>query len=648
MKIEIYKLVIKNGKGIKSFSHDFGGKSAEISGENGTGKSTVMDMYLWLFSGKNGDLSASFNILPLASDGSRIDHVDAEVSAVIKIDNKKIELKKIHRQKWTKKRGSATEEYTGNTTDHYWDGVPISQTEFNNRLASIIDDSLFRTLSDVRYFCGALKPDQRRQVLIDLCGDVAPSDIFAANPKLAELDGIMSEHDLVDHKKILNQRRKRINKRIDEIPGNIKELKGMIADVSGYDPVALRKELDDLDAKIKENTHKIGELSSGVELPNLRKLLIEKNTELSKVESEMRYATANDVNIQIALKAEIEHNLITAKQIKQNAEFDLKNLERRLIANEAQREDLKKQWQESNATSFKPSPSCFACGQMLPEDQIASQLETWNTQKAEKLRQINSLGTALYKEYQEISAKKESLTDELNIAVKNITDSEDQLKKIDEKIHQINNDYQKKYAEKQSLIVHDADQIEKHIESLKESLLPDKMLLQSKINALEDEKDVVDAKLREITHAEKTTKRIAELKAEQKDLIAEYQKSEHELWMIDEYGRKRSEYIEDKVSGHFKIVQWKLFEEQQNGGIRDICEPLVNGVPYNSDLNYGAKILAGLDCIETLATHYDVRVPVFIDNAESLSKDGIVVTWPEQFIKLKVVDHQKELKIDKI
>lgn len=647
MKIELHKLEIKNGKGIKLFSHDFGGKSAEISGENGTGKSSVADMYYWLISGKNSDLSASFNILPLAPDGSRIDHVDAEVSAVLKIDKKKIELKKVHRQKWTKKRGSATEEYSGNTTDHYIDGVPISQSEFNKRLADIMDDSLFRTLSDVRYFCGSLKPDQRRQILIDLCGDVAPSDIIAANPELAELDSIISEHDLADHKKILNQRRKAINKQIDQIPGNIKELSGMIADVSGYDRDALQKQLDGLDDQIKDNIYRIGELSSGEALHKLKNELIKANGELSQLEHETRYAQTNAISVETVKIDEIESKLKDDKQSLLNADKVLKEIGQQMIENEAKRSDLKKQWNEANAMSFSPSSSCFACGQLLPDNQIAEQQDKFNGKKAEKLRQINDLGKSLFDSYQHLTKQKEELSALTDITEKRIAGYEELIVEIENKIHKINNAHQKEYAAKQIEINKKIEQIENNIAELDENILPDKQLLKTKIAALEHEKDIVDSKLRELTHAEKTNKRIAELKAEQKDLITEYQKSEHELWMIDEYGRKRSEYIEDKVSKHFEIVEWKLFEEQQNGGIRDICEPLINGVPYNSDLNYGAKILAGLDCIETLSSHYDVRVPVFIDNAESLSKDGIIVTWPQQYIKLRVVDDQKELKIEK-
>ena len=43
-------------------------------------------------------------------------------------------------------------------------------------------------------------------------------------------------------------------------------------------------------------------------------------------------------------------------------------------------------------------------------------------------------------------------------------------------------------------------------------------------------------------------------------------------------------------------------------------------MPFNSDLNTGHKVLAGLDIIKTFSKHYDMYAPVFVDNAESVTE----------------------------
>ena len=93
----------------------------------------------------------------------------------------------------------------------------------------------------------------------------------------------------------------------------------------------------------------------------------------------------------------------------------------------------------------------------------------------------------------------------------------------------------------------------------------------------------------------------------------------------------------------FHLVHWKLFDEQINGGVVDCCEATVNGVPYNDGLNDGAKVNAGLDVISALSAHYGVSVPLFIDNAERVTR---LVDIDTQVIRLVVSAQDKELRCE--
>jgi len=49
--------------------------------------------------------------------------------------------------------------------------------------------------------------------------------------------------------------------------------------------------------------------------------------------------------------------------------------------------------------------------------------------------------------------------------------------------------------------------------------------------------------------------------------------------------------LEDSINKKFKgLVTFKLFENQINGGLRETCEALVNGVPFG-DANTASKLM---------------------------------------------------------
>jgi hypothetical protein len=70
----------------------------------------------------------------------------------------------------------------------------------------------------------------------------------------------------------------------------------------------------------------------------------------------------------------------------------------------------------------------------------------------------------------------------------------------------------------------------------------------------------------------------------------------------------------------------------------EICTATVDGVPYGS-LNNGHRIIAGLQIVKALQKLYDVRMPVFVDNAEAIS-DGNMPQMDCQLVLLKVAENK--------
>ena len=97
------------------------------------------------------------------------------------------------------------------------------------------------------------------------------------------------------------------------------------------------------------------------------------------------------------------------------------------------------------------------------------------------------------------------------------------------------------------------------------------------------------------------------------------------------------------VTDEYKYARFKLFDTQVNGGLNEVCETTFKGVPYGTGLNNAAKINVGLDIINTLSAHYGILAPIFVDNAEAVTKFIDVET---QLISLVVSEKDKQLRVE--
>ena len=117
---------------------------------------------------------------------------------------------------------------------------------------------------------------------------------------------------------------------------------------------------------------------------------------------------------------------------------------------------------------------------------------------------------------------------------------------------------------------------------------------------------------------------------------------EQMLFLMDEYARYKTKFVEDSINRMFRIARFRLFREQANGGIEDRCDVVYDGVPYIS-VNNGAKINVGIDIINTLSRAYGVQVPLIVDNAESVTR---LEGSDTQIIRLVVSENDKEVRVD--
>lgn len=141
---------------------------------------------------------------------------------------------------------------------------------------------------------------------------------------------------------------------------------------------------------------------------------------------------------------------------------------------------------------------------------------------------------------------------------------------------------------------------------------------------------------------DQTRGRILELQQEARSAAECLESIEAMLYMVDEFTRYKARFVEDSVNSQFRTARFRLFREQANGGLEERCDVVYDGVPYMG-LNNGAKINVGIDIINTLSHHYGVAVPLFVDNAESVTRLEYAAT---QVIRLVVSESDKKLRCE--
>jgi len=272
MNIPIKKLMLQNFQGGTFTLEAQNGEDLNVFGANGSGKTRLMSAFLWLLTGKDSLGRSDFEIKNLDATGNQEHGLDHIVEAVFEINGNDLSLKKIYHEVWTKKRGSARAEMTGNTTDHFIDGVPVKENEYKARVSEIFgDETRFRLLTNPMAFA-AMPWQKQRALLLDVCGDIPDAEIIASDDTLSPLSPALSRYvasktPLDDLKKVTMGRRVEINKQIDQIPVRIDEARRGLPDVAGLDKNALSAEITALESQMNGAKLRLAGVDTGGKSP---------------------------------------------------------------------------------------------------------------------------------------------------------------------------------------------------------------------------------------------------------------------------------------------------------------------------------------------------------------------------------------------
>lgn len=608
-----------------------------IYGENAAGKTSVYDALTWLLFNKDSAGGARPDIKPHHAPAGTM----PEVTAVLEVDGEPIKLRKVLREKWEKPRGSSIERYAGDTRDYYIDDVPLAENEYKRRIAELIDERQFKLLTDVWAVTKGMHWKDRRTLLAEICGLPEDKQLLAAAPQFAELNEKVGRRTVDEYKSVLMKQRKDMNANLNTLPVRVDECSRMVTELESLDFAAAHSESDRLQAERERVQGELVKLANNTLAAQARNERDTLQVQLRELEAENAAHLASQ-----RVPVEDETSALTAALDRAKLEADRLTRtiaqERDLVLNgETRLDDYRARWRAIDAEVFTDE-HCPTCGQVFPAERLAAAQQSFedgkNRRKNELLEDSNLLKT-------QISAAK----DRLLTAETALKTAQDEVQKAQIALDGYTPpvtiepenlpDYNRRKSAFQTLIA-DA---EKRLDRLSGDTAAEKSRLEAEHAELTRRKLESDAVLAKEQTLADTRGRIAELQAEQRKAAAEVEQMDRFIAMCEEFTRYRVQAITESVNSRFRLTRWRLFTEQVNGGLADCCEPMdSNGTAFEGT-NNAMKINIGMDIIDTLSEFYGVRVPLFVDNAESvthLQKIG------SQVVRLVVSEQDKELRIE--
>lgn len=649
--MKILSIKLQNFKGIRAFGIDTHGGNVNIYGDNATGKTTLADAFMWLLFDKDSLNRKDFEIKTLTASGEPEHGLEHSVEAVLKFNAiERLTLKKVYQEKWTKKRGSAIAEFSGHTTDYFIDGVPAQKKEYDAKIAEIADESIFRLLTDPRYFNEVLHWQKRRELLLEVCGDVSDAEVIAGNADLADLSEILGNRTIEQHRKVIQARRAEINKELERIPVRIDEVLHNLPNVDDIaDKAALEKDLAKFRAMQQVKQDDLSQLRAGGASAQKTKELRLLEAQMIDLHNRHKQSTKDKVAEKRKELSEIQSEAYKRKAEIIGATHTIQRQENEINYTLEKIAELREQWQKESDKVFTPdiNDTCPVCCQALPAEQIEKAhekaLAEFNRKKAVNLEEISALGNKykarkdvlevqLMSERQKLEANKEVLTD--------LEQKEASLKAEIDAITAESVPFEEtpEFAGLNAKI----NAVKVEVRELEADISEAALSIQMEINEITATVHDTEQAIAKYEARENGEKRIEDLKGEERRLAAEFEELERQLYLTEEFIRTKVRFLEDSINSKFNMARFKLFDIQINGALAETCETTYNGVPY-SNLNNGAKLNIGLDIINTFSRHFGFAPPVWLDNAESVT--DITPTRGQQ-IRLIVSAQDKKLRIE--
>lgn len=653
MQLIIEKISISNFKGTKSLELAFG-KNTAIYARNGLGKTTIADAFYWVLFNKdsagNAPGSDNFREKPLDAAGEEIHNLETSVTLSCRLDGAPFVLKRMQKENWVKKRGSANPAFQGNVSTYWINDVETGATEFRRRINAIADEDTFPMIATMSAFNSA-DWKKRRSILLSMSGADVDAALWQREEYAALGEECKSRNVPVeDIRKVLQDQLRGLRRDAEMIPVRIDEASRSIPDVT-------EEEAREAERKIAEGEETVSKLDQ---------LIAAEKAGISGADDTMaRIAAINRQMLAMQDAGKNERRLEAEKitrEIKMREDMaiqsthrlaavqaDLERARKSAEAGEAQLEKLRAEYSAVYAEKYvdEVSAVCPTCGQALPADQVESAREaakkTWLELKKNRLEQIKKSGedikarvvtdTDFCRSLAQESERIESANAE-NGAV--LTALRESLAALEKKPlpHLEDDHFRALQKEMEDLAAGRTESPSDRIRNL-EAERAEAAQTVNRYKAVLSRRDQGAA----------AQKRVEALQAEHRQVGERIADVERLVMLAEKFVTDRCGLLEESINSLFPTIRWKLFNTQINGGITDTCVCLIPcrgaPVPY-ATANTASKLYADIEVINVLSRFYHTELPLFFDNRERVN---FVPRTEGQIITLSVSEDE-EMRVE--
>lgn len=642
MKLIIKTLSLLNFKGLRDYTLNPTEHVTNIHATNGKGKSTICDAWLWLWTGKDSKGRADYEIKTLDENNEAIHHLEHTVKVEMDVDYSKYDVSRTYKEKWVKPTGEEERKLDTHTTTFIWDGIPLTlKKDFDQRTSQLFGNTeQFQLLSNPRFFLDDDNKNyswqKRRKLLMELAGvtdDAILNKLSSTSDDFKKLIEELGKNNLDDFRKKLNAEKKTLKSKIDEIPIKIREATKAIPVEPDYTTIEKsieikNKELSSIDTQLSD----ISKAYEGQadEIKKQQSVILEKERRIAVITNEVeidvnKHNSGEDkalikLNSDLAL---LEQSIRTHNSDQALIITKIHNKESEIESQKELLDTLRTAYGNLNSIEMhEDDKHCPSCGSELSGEKLDNAVERFNADKAQKLQANIAKGKREKDVLESLIAQLEELKKQKDIITAQLSEKHAEKITLQEAIQTENDRPKQKYVASELVIKHaEYQRLVGEIDELKkqktEIQQPDTTELRQKKSLISRDIDELKKLLYIKTTAETQKKRIQDLGAELKTLSQELATLEGKEFIADKFNRAKIEAIENGINGLFATIKWKMFKPLMTGGEEECCEALIDGTPYQA-ANNAAQINAGIECINTLSKHFDMYLPIFVDNAESV------------------------------
>lgn len=667
-QIELTSIKLEDFRGTQSLELTLDGKDTIVRGANGTGKTTILDAYLWCLTGKDSQGRTDCEIKRREA-GETLPKVDASVTVVLRVDGEAWTLQRTLHEKWQKPRGTTEEQFKGNETLAEVNGVPMSVTEYSQQVGALIPYDRIITLTMAGYFFTLPWQDMRTQ-LIEMTGvssEEIEQAVVASDPRFAQLMDKLTGKTLEGYRREILASKRKTRSELDGIQPRIDQTEKLKPEEG--DKTALLGERAKVEYQLtKLRTSERSRLDSYQAHLDERKTLLARISDL-ELEQQQIVHKAEEERADKARKATSETDeqynallkeIATWKQSLSRHQDDLNATKERRdnISNLYTRsiegvDSLRLAYARTASEQYDGTELCPTCHQPLPEERQEEARQRWHQERTERLERIardgiesKELADSQEAEIARLTKRTEELEASIQEATKQILALKSQRDKLEAeraKIQEQTSDSQPEplvLPARHEEIATEIKEAQAKLEELAGRTEDEEdEATKAEIAKQEEEMAKIQKQIDDCDRRDELDKEIKRLHSVGRDLAQTLADLEAMEQVITDYSQALVQAYEGRIGDLFPTLRFALLDYTQAGDRYETCIPLIGDAHYDT-ANTASRINAGIELHNALAQHLGLTAPLIVDNRESVTD---LTAHSGQVISLMVDPTAKEL-----